>query len=249
MVKIRLLKAWKDKEAGDIVNFSEDGADRCVNAGIGERFISPANKFTEHEQSMKQELDVLQKRSKEIRQALPKKARRHTLPQSIKDEDFSKIIEGVRGKSRRKVKIRIGFLLAYESGMRISEVLNLKKEDVDIIAKTIFVRRGKYSRDRVVPLPKHWKSYMADYVPLKYKNTKSGIRSLQITFKRCVLRAKLNPRLHYHSLRHSFATRCLEKGMPINQLQVLLGHVNVATTSVYLQARPADALASYEKLF
>lgn len=52
-----------------------------------------------------------------------------------------------------------------------------------------------------------------------------------------------------HSLRHGFATRCLESGIPINQVQMLLGHSNVSTTSIYVKANPIDAIKNYEELF
>jgi len=57
------------------------------------------------------------------------------------------------------------------------------------------------------------------------------------------------PDLHFHSLRHSFAVKLLESGMPINQVQLALGHSNIHTTSLYLQANPLDMLKKYEEVF
>jgi site-specific recombinase XerD len=56
-------------------------------------------------------------------------------------------------------------------------------------------------------------------------------------------------RYTFHSLRHGFGTRLLEQGVPLNQVQLLLGHTNISTTSVYLKASPIDALQSYEEKF
>jgi len=103
---------------------------------------------------------------------------------------------------------------------------------------------GKGGRDRKVPLPKGWKNWMKDILPIK----KSG-RSLERNFKTAAKRAKLNPEYSFHSLRHGFATRLLESGVPLNHVQVLLGHANISTTSVYIRARPLDAIKSYEDLF
>ena len=62
-------------------------------------------------------------------------------------------------------------------------------------------------------------------------------------------KAKLNPLYSFHSLRHGFATRLLESGMPPNHVQVLLGHSNLSTTSIYTTANPIDAIKSYEEVF
>ncbi len=53
----------------------------------------------------------------------------------------------------------------------------------------------------------------------------------------------------WHKLRHGFASRLVNKGVPITQVQLLLGHSNIATTNVYTHANPKDALKSYEDLF
>jgi integrase/recombinase XerD len=200
------------------------------------------------EEEKRKELESLEQQAKELRKQLPRKFKRKILPQALSDDEFKKVIELIQDRKANK-KIKVAFLLAYESGLRISEILSLQKEDINAIAKTIFVRKGKFSKDRVVPLPKTWKSYMIDLIPLKYKNIKSGSRSLELVFKRCIIQLGLNPHLHFHNLRHSFATHCLERGMPINQLQILLGHSNISITNVYIQANPKDALASYERVF
>jgi integrase len=195
------------------------------------------------EKTPEERLREIGEEAKQLKKMIPKKARKKTLPQSMSDEEFSKLITYLN-KRKANIRSKIAFLLAYESGMRISEVVDLKKEDIDTIAKTIFIREGKYSKDRVVPLPKHWKNGMLAYIPIG-----KSPRALQRIFKRAVKSAGLKETYHFHSLRHSFATHCLERGMPINQLQILLGHSSVATTNVYIQANPKDALASYEQYF
>lgn len=198
---------------------------------------------SQNTEEIKKKLEELQEEARALRKSLPRKAKKQTLPMSLSDEEFGKVIDAL-GKDARAREAKTAFLLAYESGLRISEIKNLKKEDIDLKSKRIFIKQGKYSKDRVVPLPKTWKGYMIDLLPIK-----KTVRSLERNFKNACKIASLRSDLHFHNLRHSFATHCLERGMPINQLQVLLGHATVHTTNVYIKANPIDALATYEKIF
>ncbi len=161
------------------------------------------------------------------------------LPKSIRPEEFVSLIKKTSVKDKQA---RVAFLLAYGSGLRISEVMKLTKEK--IVKKTIEIDKAKGSKDRVVPLAKGFKSWMLDVLPIKKSK-----RSLQRNFRTAAKKAKLNPDYTFHSLRHGFATRLVEKGVPLNQVQLMLGHSNIATTSIYTRARPLDALKSYEDLF
>lgn len=189
------------------------------------------------------EIERLYKKARELKKTLPKKYKKQVLPQSISDEDFNKILKAMPMNKNQKF-FRACFLLAYESGLRISEIKNLKPENINIVSKTIFIKEGKFSKDRVVPLPKNWRNYMLDFFPIK-----KHVRSLERNFKNAVIKSGVNPTYHFHSLRHSFATHCLERGMPINQVQILMGHSSVGTTNVYIRANPVDAIKNYEELF
>ena len=161
------------------------------------------------------------------------------IPKCIRPEEFKQLIEVI---PKKDLLARIGFLLAYASGMRISEVLRCSKEHLR--DKSIFIPPSKYGVERIVPKPKGWKEYFEDKLPLK-----TTARTLERKFKAYCLKAKLPAHYTFHSLRHGFATRLLESGTPINQVQMLLGHSNVSTTSIYVRANPSDALKSYEDLF
>ena len=163
------------------------------------------------------------------------------LPKSIKQEEFFALVKKTRKNDKQA---RLAFILAFGAGMRLSETLHVKAEDIDEERKSILIREGKGSKDRVVPLPKGWRSEMKAWLPIK-----KSARSLERNFKIAARRAKLNQDYTFHSLRHGFATRCIEAGVPINQVQLLLGHSNVSTTSIYIQANPTDALKKYEELF
>ena len=195
------------------------------------------------EQTLRKQADDLKKQAREIEKNLPKRKRKKLLPKSLTQEEFKMLIKAIP-KKKIYLESKVAFLLAYESGLRISEVKKLEPKDFDLKQKSIFVREGKFGKDRVVPLPKTWRAWMFNHIPIK-----KDIRSLQRNFRSCSKKAGLKEEYVFHSLRHSFATRLLESGAPINQVQLLMGHANISATNVYLTARPIDALKSYEELF
>jgi integrase/recombinase XerD len=176
---------------------------------------------------------------KEQETTIKKKVTRK-LPKCVRPEEFIELIKVI---PKNKVITKIGFLLAYGAGLRLSEVLNLMPE---YITNNIFIKESKYGVDRITPIPKGWKEEYKKYLPL---NEHTSSRNLQRQFKTYARKAKLNDYYTFHSLRHGFATRLLEQGAPINQVSILLGHANISTTSIYLKANPTDALKSYEDLF
>lgn len=162
------------------------------------------------------------------------------LPTFIKSDEFDIIL-----KNTKKAEHKLAFILGFCSGLRISEILHLKPENIDMKAHSIAVKRGKNGKDRVAPLPKGFTQKSLKLLPIECTP-----RALQLSFKRAIKKAGINKTdLHFHSLRHSFAIRCIEQQIPLNQVQLLLGHSNISTTGIYLHANPKDALFSYEQKF
>jgi len=127
--------------------------------------------------------------------------------------------------------------------MRISEVLKCRKEDFQS-DNSILITDSKYGVDRKVPVPKGWRQDFFKHLPISKTE-----RTLQRKFKSYSKKAGLNPLYTFHSMRHGWATRMLESGVPINQVSLGLGHSNIATTSIYTKAAPQDLLKSYEEKF
>lgn len=163
-------------------------------------------------------------------------------PVAVSEEEFTKLI-----KHTKKLHHKVAFLLGYGAGARVSEVVNLQPEEIDIDHKKILIKQGKGGKDRIVPLPKGFRESMLKVIPIK-----CGARSLQRAFKSAARRSgiiDIKPTIHFHSLRHGFATRLVNQGVPINHIRTLMGHANISTTSIYLEANPKEALKSYEELF
>jgi len=137
--------------------------------------------------------------------------KKRRIPKAVRPEEFKLLIQKVPTKD---LMARISFLLAYGSGMRVSEVLRCEREHIK--ENTIFIPESKYGVERIVPKPKGWKDIFYSSLPLK-----TTARTLQRKFKMYSKKANLSDYYTFHSLRHGFATRLLESGVPINQVQVL----------------------------
>jgi integrase len=169
------------------------------------------------------------------------------LPVAISEDEFIELI-----KHTKKENHKVAFLLGFGSGLRVSEILNLQPRNINLKEKKILVEQGKGSKDRNVPVPKGFKESHLKLFPMKFKNIKSGSRSLEKAFKSTCERAgllKIKPTLHFHSLRHGFASNAVNNGIPIHHVRTLMGHSNISTTNVYLEMNPKEALKSYEELF
>jgi len=162
-----------------------------------------------------------------------------TLPKGLTAEEFQRLIKATPTKDKIA---RISFLLAYGSGLRVSEVIKLTSENVE--EKHISIWKSKGGVDRTVPLPKGWKQWMRDALPINRTD-----RTLERKFKQYAKKAGLPEHYVFHSLRHGFGLRAIGEGMPANYVQLLMGHSSLSVTNIYTKARPQDALKSYEDLF
>ena len=172
----------------------------------------------------------------------PKIKKRKKLPVAIEEDEFIELI-----KATKYPHWKVAFLFGFAAGLRISEVVKLKKEDIDFNKGQIFIGDAKGGKDRIVPIPKGLMPKHLKHLPMK-----CGARALQSAFKKCAEKAgllKTKPELHFHSLRHGFGSKCGGSGMPIPYLRDLMGHENISTTNIYLRMNPRDALKSYQEFF
>lgn len=171
-----------------------------------------------------------------------KKRNNKKLPVEVDEKEFTKLLQVTESMHHK-----VAFMLAWESGLRVSEVRNLQQNDIDVKNQRIKVNEGKGGKDRVVPLPQDWQEHHLKHIPLK-----CGVRALQKAFEIYAERAGITqnkPSVHFHSLRHGFATQCLRSGMDLRDIQMALGHSDLSTTGVYLRVSPDEMLAKYRQRF
>jgi len=163
------------------------------------------------------------------------------LPNVLTTDDFSRIIAATK-QPHHRLAFKLGFLC----GLRISEIINVQQTDFNKERKLIFVRQGKGSKDRYVPYPTKFitQTEIKKNIPIK-----CGVRALEISFKNKVKKILKREDLHFHNLRHSFATNLIEKGIPVTDIQFWLGHARLTTTSIYLKISPTHALERYENVW
>lgn len=139
-------------------------------------------------------------------------------------------------------KHKLIILLAYGTGLRLSEIINLQVWDVNLYARTIHVRAGKGAKRRFTILPdKLWnqlKIYLqhrqgTDYVFESNRGGKLHPRTVQKVFQTALKKTGITVPATFHTLRHSFATHLLENGTDIRFIQKLLGHSSLRTTQIY----------------
>jgi site-specific recombinase XerD len=168
---------------------------------------------------------------------IPRPKRPSTLPKVISPKDVKKLFDVTTN-----IKHNLMLKLSYGMGLRVSEIVNLKIEDIDSGSMQVLIEQSKGKKDRYVNLPEsileQLRTYYKEYRPQKYlfegeKGNQYSIRSVQAVFKNAMRKAKINKKIGIHALRHSFATHLLENGTDIKFIQELLGHSNIKTTLIY----------------
>ncbi|HVK96790.1 MAG TPA: site-specific integrase [Flavisolibacter sp.] len=140
-------------------------------------------------------------------------------------------------------------MVAYGSGLRLQEIINLQITDINSARMVIVVRRGKGKKDRQVNLSEklllQLRLYFRIYRPTKWlfegmNNQQYGYRSLQLVFQQAKSRAGINMKGGIHTLRHSYATHLLENGTDLRLIQELFGHNSIKTTMRYTHVSTAE---------
>lgn len=175
---------------------------------------------------------------------LPVPKQKRTLPTVLSRDEVVRLFGAVHNLKHRAILMTI-----YAGGLRVSEAVRLRADDIDSNRMVINIRQGKGRKDRTVMLAQsllevlreYWKAYRPG--PWLYPGSRSGrhlsARAVQKICTRAVRRSGLDKRVTVHTLRHSFATHLNEAGADLRVIQVLLGHGNQRTTQRYVHVSPA----------
>jgi integrase/recombinase XerD len=160
------------------------------------------------------------------------------LPEVLSKEEVRKLLNAI---SNWKHRLMIEFL--YGSGLRVSELINMRIKDLNLDKNHGYVRNGKGGKDILITLSKIVKEKIInlieieslvneDYVFQSNRKKKYNVKSLQKIVLNASKKVKLNKRVHPHTLRHNFSTHLIENGYDINNVQAMLGHKSPETTMI-----------------
>lgn len=172
---------------------------------------------------------------------MPRVPRR--LPSILSQEEVTRVIEGARS-----LKHRAMLMTLYAAGLRVAELCCLRVRDIDSQRMVVHVRQGKGNRDRDVMLSPVLLETLRDYWRRKKPKTwlfqgkvtnreaDAPITKKAVFFacRNAARRAGISKKVSPHSLRHAFATHLLEAGTDLRTIQILLGHADLKSTTVYL---------------
>jgi integrase/recombinase XerD len=169
---------------------------------------------------------------------LPRPKRETKLPVVLSRQEVQRLFSTVTNLKQKAI-----FMVAYDAGLRLSEIIHLRLEDIDSERMVIRVRQGKGKKDRYARLTpgllkilrQYWEAFRPQTLlfpgatPDKVYDLTTPGRLL----KKVCRKAGITKRVSMHTLRHSFATHLLEAGTNLRVIQQLLGHDKIQTTALY----------------
>jgi len=168
---------------------------------------------------------------------IPHPKRNKPIPEVLTTEEIKRMID-LTFNFKHKLIIK----LLYGCGLRVSEIINLKKSDFNFNEGLIHIHLAKGRKDRFVKMPESIKEELGNYGKTTngevFFNSARGGKLTTATIRKIVKnsarKARIEKDVHPHTFRHSFATHLLEQGTDLRIIQKLLGHSDIKTTQIYL---------------
>ena len=180
---------------------------------------------------------------------IPRPKKVQQLPRFFSQDEITAII-----KAAGNIKHKTMLMLAYSSGLRVSEVVSIKAGNIDSKRMCILIEQAKGKKDRVtmlsplllIMLREYWKKYRPQKNGYLFEGQNKGApystRSLQLILAAAKKKAGIMKPGSVHALRHSFATHLLDKGTDVTLIMKLLGHNDIKTTLRYLHVTNRDMM-------
>ncbi|MCA9177173.1 MAG: tyrosine recombinase XerC [Planctomycetales bacterium] len=186
------------------------------------------------------------------------------LPHFLTNDEVSRLLEAPPGDEPLGLRDRAILETIYSAGLRVSELVGINDEDLDVIGQLVRIR-GKGRRERLCPLGSYaiqaidvWRGVrrlapatgpINSGTPLFVNRfgRRLTTRSVARMLEKYIQQAGLDLRTSPHTLRHSFATHLLDRGADIRSVQELLGHKSLVTTQIYTHISTAGLLEAYER--
>lgn len=192
--------------------------------------------------------------------ATPKRDKR--LPEFLNADEITKLLDAPSQATWEEKRDKAILETLYSSGLRVSELVGLNQEDLDLSGGLVRVR-GKGKKERIVPVGRFAlqaiQMYLEKNSPKPCSETikrplyinRLGSRLTDRSIRRMILkytrRIALNKEVSPHTLRHSFATHLLDRGADLRSVQELLGHENLSTTQIYTHVTTKRLKEAYDQ--
>ena len=183
-----------------------------------------------------------------------------SLPSTLSEEDVINLLD-IKLTDNYSYRNKAMLELMYATGLRVSELVNLKLQDIDL-TNDIIRTFGKGSKERVIPIGDYAKEYLEKYL-YEYRGSMLKGRQVEYVFlnnhgngltrqaffkiiKRIAKEKRIDKELSPHTLRHSFATHMLKYGADLRTIQELLGHSDISTTQIYTHISREQLKENYD---
>ena len=191
--------------------------------------------------------------------ATPKREKQ--LPSVLQPAEVALLVEQPDTSSTLGLRDRAWMELLYASGLRISELVGIDFDDVELKARLVKVR-GKGSKERIVPFGSKAETALRAWLTVRgelardpeepaifvnYRGQRITTRSIRRLFDGYLHQASLRAGISPHTMRHSFATHLLNAGADLRGIQELLGHASLSTTQKYTHLNDWQLIAGYRK--
>ncbi len=197
---------------------------------------------------------------KDVTDLIERPKLRKSLPKTLSIEDTLNLLD-IRLNSVFDYRNKAMLELMYGCGLRVSELINLEINDIDIVNCQIRIL-GKGSKERDIPLGEYAIHYLKEYLKVRdlllkdkpcnklFVNNHGCGMTRQGFFKnlkKILLEKGLNPDVSPHTLRHSFATHLINRGADLRSIQEMLGHSDISTTKIYTKVSDEKVIDDYNK--